>query len=69
METALAVILSIALAFGLGALKAAIVMWLWNGILVALFGLPTLTFWVAWGIMILCSMLFKGCAHITTKRD
>ena len=69
MEIALAVILTLALTFGICALRAAIVMWLWNGILVALFGLPTLTFWVAWGIMILCSILFKGRVHITTKRD
>lgn len=69
METALTLIFALALAFGICALRAAIVMWLWNGILVALFGLPALTFWVAWGIMILCNILFKGCAHITTKRE
>lgn len=69
METALATVLTLTIAFGMCALRAAIVMWLWNGILVALFGLPTLTFWVAWGIMILCGMLFKGRVHITAKRD
>jgi len=35
------------------------VMWLWNWIVVD-FGLPKLTFWKSWGLLILCLFLFKS---------
>jgi uncharacterized membrane protein len=39
-----------------------VVMWLWNWLMPTIFGLPTLTYWQAWGIVILFHILFKvGC--------
>ena len=47
-------------------LFAVFMVWLlavcWNCTMPYLFGLPTLTFWKAWGLMFVCSMLFKTCA-------
>ena len=46
-------------------LMVAILMWLWNGLAVALFSLPVITYWQAWGIYILSNLLFKS----SSKRD
>lgn len=41
-----------------------LVMLLWNWIMPAVFGLGTLTFWQAWGLVILTHILFKcGAGH------
>ena len=37
-----------------------LVMILWNWLMPALFGLSTITFWQAWGLVILAHLLFKG---------
>ncbi|MBN2280889.1 MAG: hypothetical protein JXQ65_09930 [Candidatus Marinimicrobia bacterium] len=47
----------LALFFGL------VVMWLWNWLMPTIFGLPTLTYWQAWGLVILFHILFKGGHH------
>lgn len=66
----LAIILIVALAIGLAAFEAWVVMLLWNAVLVAIFpSVPTISFWVAWGMLILCNLLFKGVHTVTTKRD
>lgn len=36
------------------------VMWLWNWIMPDIFGLVTIGYWKAFGIMALCGILFKG---------
>lgn len=36
------------------------VMLLWNWLMPELFGLPTITFWQAAGILLLCKILFGG---------
>lgn len=36
---------------------------LWNWLLPALFGLPSITFWQAWGILVLSRILFGGWGH------
>lgn len=41
-------------------------MWLWNWLLPAMFNFPEITWLQAWGIMFLCSLLFKA-SHVTTK--
>ena len=69
MKLTTAVILALALNLAMDVLRIAVVMWPWNGVLVALFGLPVLNFWAACGIVILCSILFKGCVRITAKRE
>ena len=53
--------------FGIMCLKAWVVMLLWNWIAVGLFGAPVLGFWVAFGLRLLCALLFKGVATIETK--
>jgi hypothetical protein len=50
---------------GLSFLFALPVMWLWNWLLPALFGLPVITWTQAWGLSLLCSFLFKS--HVTNK--
>jgi len=43
-------------------------MLLWGAIMVNIFGLPALTFWQFYGLMILLHILLPG-ARITTKKD
>jgi hypothetical protein len=52
----------IAIAFVFAILLAFPVMWLWNGCLVGLIaGInPITSFWQAFGLMLLCSLLFKS---------
>lgn len=50
------IILAVAAFIGFGFLLAA----LWNWLMPAIFNLPTISFWQAWGIMVLSSILFKG---------
>jgi high-affinity Fe2+/Pb2+ permease len=38
------------------------VMWLWNWLMPAIFGLPIITFWQAVGLLVLSHMLFKSHA-------
>lgn len=47
----------IALFFGL------IVLWLWNWLMPEIFGLTTITFWQAWGLVVLSHILFKSFPH------
>jgi hypothetical protein len=42
------------------ALCGAVTMWLWNGLMPAIFKLPEIGFWQAIGIIILSQILFKG---------
>jgi hypothetical protein len=37
-----------------------VVMWLWNWLMPALFGLKTITYWQAWGLVVLGRILFGG---------
>ncbi|MBU0954154.1 MAG: TMEM208 family protein [Spirochaetes bacterium] len=53
---AAAVIGFTALAFAFGWL----VMLLWNWLMPELFGLKKIGYWQAWGLFLLCSILFKG---------
>ena len=57
----------IGLVIGLGALVGLIFMLLWNWIMPYLFGLPSISFWMAWGITILLGFLFNG-VRATTKK-
>lgn len=43
------------------------VMLLWDWLMPILFGLPSITWMQAWGLMLLCSFLFKN--HSTAKKD
>ena len=43
------------------------VMWLWDAIMPDIFGLNTITWLQAWGLSLLCGMLFKS--HNTVNKD
>jgi len=45
---------------GLAVLFGFVLMWLWNGLMPAIFGLPRIGYWQGWGLLILSSILFKG---------
>jgi hypothetical protein len=62
---ALAGAVSIAIFFGL--LAALPVMLLWDWLMPTLFHLPTITWMQAWGLMILCALLFK--TSVSFKKD
>ena len=53
------VIIAAAMAFIFGF----VVMWLWNWLMPAIFGLTTITFWQAWGLVVLTHILFKSFPH------
>lgn len=40
-----------------------VVMALWNALMPEIFGLKTITYWQAWGLLILSTVLFKGMGH------
>lgn len=40
-----------------------IVLMLWNWLMPVIFGLPEITYLQAWGLVLLCHMLFKGGGH------
>jgi hypothetical protein len=63
----LVVIGALTLSFSLMCLWAWIVMLLWNWIAVSLFGAPVLTFWVAFGLRLLCALLFKSKTAVNKK--
>jgi hypothetical protein len=48
------------LAVGLAFLFGWVVMLLWNALMPELFGLKRVSYWQAWGLFALCSILFKG---------
>lgn len=53
-----------------GALLALPVMWLWNGVMPNLFVagvVKPIDFWNAWGLLILCGLLFKSSVSSSSK--
>ena len=63
------VIGAIAWIFGIMCLQTWLVMLLWNWVAVDLFGAPVLSFWVAFGLRWLCSLLFKSKATVNKKSE
>ena len=63
------VIFAIAWTFGLMCLQSWIVMLLWNWVAVGLFGAPALSFWVAFGLRWLCSLLFKSKLTVNKESE
>jgi hypothetical protein len=51
------------------ALFGEVVMHLWNWLLPALFGLKTITFWQALGLLVLARILFGGLGHHGNDRS
>lgn len=51
-------------------ITAAIIMWLWNLVMPAIWlGAPKLTFWVSLGLLIICRLLFAKVITITKGKD
>lgn len=52
----------------IGAIEAAIFMLLWNYVVCAIFtSAPTLSFWLAWGVLLLINIIgsaFKSTVHV-----
>ncbi|MBD3378743.1 hypothetical protein GF406_27195 [candidate division KSB1 bacterium] len=57
------VLVGILLAAALGLLLGFIVMWLWNWLMPTIFGLPVISFWQAWGLVVLTHIFFKSFPH------
>jgi hypothetical protein len=45
---------------GLALLFGFIVMWLWNWLMPEIFGLPEISYWQGWGLVVLAHILFKS---------
>lgn len=43
------------------------IMLLWNWLMPLIFGLKVLTFWEAFGVMLLCSLLFSNSSNYNKK--
>lgn len=54
------VIGGLALAVGFAFLFGFLVMWLWNWLMPSIFGLPRINYWQAWGLFLLCQILFRA---------
>lgn len=61
------VILGLALIVFISFLLALPVMLLWDAVIPAIFGLPEITWLQAWGLSLLCGLLFKS--HITKNKE
>ena len=59
----------LALWFGSVCLHAWLIMLLWNWAVVGLFGTPVISFWMAFGIHCLCSLLFKSNVTVNKKSE
>lgn len=58
-----------ALGFIINCFQAWLVMLLWNWVAVELFGLPTIGFWMSFGLCWLCSLLFKSKISFKKSED
>ena len=67
-ENFIAIIGVVILAFLIDLLLAWPFMLLWNWLMPMIFGLTTLTFWQAFGLMLLCSFLFKGSTSNSSSK-
>jgi len=55
----LIVLAGVAVVAGFFILAGFVVVWLWNWLMPVLFRLPTITFWEAWGLLVLTTILFN----------
>lgn len=60
----LILVLAASLAFGVLCFEAWILMLLWNAVIPSLWvGAPSLTFWLAFGLLLICNILFKSTSR------
>lgn len=60
MQILAVIALAIALTIVIGFVLAFPVMWLWNWLMPELFSLSTIKWTQAWGLLVLCGLLFKS---------
>lgn len=58
MKDLFTLILALVITLAMSAFGAWLVMLLWNWVIVAIFGLPKLSFWLAWGLTLLIGLIF-----------
>lgn len=58
MKDLFTLILAFVITLALSVFGAWLVMLLWNWVVVAIFGLPKLSFWLAWGLTFLIGLIF-----------
>jgi uncharacterized membrane protein len=63
------VVVGLVAAVALGLALGFPVMWLWNWLMPAIFGLPVITFWKAVGLLMLSHLLFKSHVSGHGHRD
>ena len=57
----LVLVIAAGLVFGILCFEAWILMLLWNAVIPSLWvGAPSLTFWLAFGLLLICNILFKS---------
>ena len=56
------------LAAGLALLFGLVVRLLWNWLMPAIFGLPEIRYWQAWGLVLLAHILFKSGGHSSHEK-
>lgn len=53
----------------LWSLVASLAIWpLWNCVMTDVLGLPAISYWQAFGISLLTTLLFKGTVNVSTKK-
>lgn len=67
MNAVNAVVAVIVIAFVLSVILALPIMWLWDWLMPAIFGLKEITLMQAWGLSLLCSLLFKNNTTTSSK--
>jgi len=68
IESFFGVIFVVIIAFLISLLFAWPFMLLWNWLMPMIFGLTTLTFWQAFGLMLLCEFMFKGSSSTSNSK-
>jgi hypothetical protein len=68
IESFFTVIFVIIIAFLISLLFAWPFMLLWNWLMPMIFGLTTLTFWQAFGLMMLCELMFKSSSSTSNSK-
>lgn len=69
METLIKFLVFFLIGIGIAFLSAWFIMLLWNAVIPAIFGLPVITYWQAFGIKILTGLLFKSHVNFDTKKN
>lgn len=68
MKLILPIIISILIFVFVCSISSVLVFFLWNEIMPVIFDLPTISFWQAYGLTLLCKLLF-GNTHNQDKKD